>query len=67
LKLYSEDLNKIKLVKYHVSNSVAIFFFIYRSDEYLDDKLSPKEDEGGESYGVHFFVIKSIQQLKLIA
>jgi hypothetical protein len=44
LNLYSDDFNteKLKLVKYHVSNSCAVFFFIYRSYEIIDDKLKPK-------------------------
>lgn len=36
LNLYSNDFKKIKLLKYHLSDNVAIFFFIYRSDEYIN-------------------------------
>jgi hypothetical protein len=66
LKLYSNKFSKIKLLKYHLSERVAIFFFIYRSDEFINANKKIEKSCDSYIYGVNFFVIIPIQQLRLL-
>ena len=49
LKLYSDQIRKLKLIKYHTTENCVIFFFLHREN-----------DKGG----VHFFIIDLIANIK---
>lgn len=65
LKLYSEEIKDIKLVKYHTSKSCVIFFFLHRNEYNFSNDESDTLSHGKFS-GVYFFTIKLISQLKLM-
>jgi hypothetical protein len=53
LKLYSDDNENVKLMKYFISQKGAIFFF----------KNSIKNNNQKEEKKFHFFILKKINEL----
>lgn len=71
LLLYDKGINDLKLIRYHISfkASIAVFFFLKRS-EYIEDDdpaMKSREKSSGGLAGCHFMVRVTLTELnKLI-